>query len=71
MKGPAWALATAAPGCLQQMAYPHSLISHLTEDGIRAADYRETEHYSVTRSFLNNPDKMLALLLDQPGTEPK
>ena len=27
--------------------------------------YTETEHYRVTRDFLNRPEKMLGLLLDQ------
>ena len=45
------------------MAYPNSLI-YETNNGIRMVDYRQTEHYQVTREFLNNTDKMLKILMD-------
>ncbi|HBN82120.1 MAG TPA: ABC transporter ATP-binding protein, partial [Ruminococcaceae bacterium] len=47
------------------MAYPGAQVYELTEDGIRAADYRETEHYRLTRRFLENPEKMLRYLLEE------
>ena len=46
------------------MAYPGAEILELSEQGIRSVDYRETEHYQVTRRFLENPEKMLHYLLD-------
>ncbi len=46
------------------MAYPGAEILELSDAGIRSVDYRETEHYQVTRRFLENPEKMLHYLLD-------
>jgi hypothetical protein len=31
--------------------------------------YTETEHYVITRSFLNNPERMLRELLSDPPDE--
>ncbi len=45
------------------LAYPHSTIYQLDENGIKKVDYEETEHYQVTRDFLNRPGKMLNILL--------
>lgn len=47
------------------MAYPGAEILELSEQGIRSVDYRETEHYQVTRRFLENPEKMLHYLLEE------
>jgi predicted ATPase len=47
------------------MAYPGADVYELTEEGIRLVDYRETEHYQLTRRFLENPEKMLHYLLDE------
>lgn len=48
------------------MAYPGATVYELTEDGIRAVDYRETEHYQLTRRFLEKPERMLRYLLEEP-----
>jgi predicted ATPase len=45
------------------LAYPGAKILMLDEKGIREVEYEETEHYSVTRSFLNNYHKLLRHLL--------
>ena len=45
------------------MAYPNAMIYMLTDDGIRETTYEETEHYTVTKEFLNHPEKMLRYLL--------
>ena len=45
------------------MAYPGAQILELSEAGIRSVDYRDTEHYLVTRRFLQDPERMLATLL--------
>lgn len=47
------------------MAYPGATIYELTGDGIRAVAYEETEHYQLTRRFLENPEKMLHYLLEE------
>ena len=47
------------------LAYPNALILKVDESGINEVKYKETEHYTVTRSFLENPEKMLKeLFLD-------
>jgi predicted ATPase len=45
------------------MAYPGARILLLEEDGIREVAYEDTEHYVVTREFLNNPAGMLRELM--------
>ncbi|MEA5142335.1 MAG: AAA family ATPase [Oscillibacter sp.] len=45
------------------MAYPGAALYELTDTGIRAVAYRETEHYQLTRRFLENPEQMLHYLL--------
>jgi predicted ATPase len=50
------------------MAYPDAWIYTLSEVGIRRTRYEETEHYIVTRAFLNSPRSMLSELLDCDGT---
>jgi predicted ATPase len=46
------------------MAYPRATILQLTETGIRSVTYQETEHFRVTRDFLRNPAKSLAILFE-------
>ncbi|MPM13427.1 hypothetical protein SDC9_59784 [bioreactor metagenome] len=46
------------------MAYPGADIFVLTDDDIRRTPYEETEHYTFTKQFLNNPPKMLRYLLE-------
>ena len=40
------------------MAYPGALIYHMSESGIEEVEYRETDHYQITRSFLADPERM-------------
>jgi predicted ATPase len=47
------------------LAYPDAVIYEMSETGMRRVDYKETEHYQVTRDFLNRPEKMLGLLFDE------
>ena len=46
------------------MAYPGAQILEMSAEGIRAVDWRETEHYQVTKRFLDSPERMLNYLLD-------
>ncbi len=41
------------------MAYPNAVIHQLTENGLKPILYEETEHFTLTKSFLNNPQGML------------
>jgi len=45
------------------MAYPDADILVLGENGIEKANYEETEHYQVMKSFINNRGGMLKQLL--------
>jgi len=45
------------------MAYPDATIYHFSESGIEEVSYEETEHYTITKEFLNKPEKMLKYLL--------
>ena len=46
------------------MAFPGSQVIELTEEGFAVVPYRETEHYRLTRLFLDDPGTMLHHLLD-------
>lgn len=46
------------------MAYPRAKILLLDEEGIREVAYTETEHYEVTKDFLNRHEAMLEILLE-------
>ena len=46
------------------MAYPGARIYELSENGIAPVTYRETEHYQLTRRFLEDPERMLRYLLE-------
>ncbi len=45
------------------MAYPDAWIYSLDDENITRISYEETEHYQVTRDFLNNHEMMLEILL--------
>ena len=45
------------------MAYPGAKIFALSEEGIETVSYRETEHYLLTRDFLNDPEETIKHLL--------
>jgi len=44
------------------MAFPDAEILEFSEDGIKRVNYRDTEHYKITKQFLDNPEKMLHYL---------
>lgn len=46
------------------MAVPNAQIYQFTEDGVESVSYQQTEHYQLTRRFLENPDQMLRYLLE-------
>ena len=45
------------------MSIPGADIYQLSEEGIELVNYKDTEHYQITRRFLENPEKMLSYLL--------
>lgn len=44
------------------MAFPGAEIKLFDETGVHTVDYRETEHYRITKQFLNDPERMLNYL---------
>ena len=52
------------------MAYPDASILMFENGPPRWIEYRDTEHYGVTRTFLNDTERMLDILLDRkPGRQ--
>ena len=49
------------------MAYPDATIYTLSESGIESVDYHNTEHYQLTRDFLNDPQDTVKHLLRLRG----
>ena len=49
------------------MAYPDATIYHIQQGTITCVPYTETEHYQITREFLNNHSQMLKILLEEDG----
>ena len=47
------------------MAYPKGEILLLGDGPIHPVDYRETEHYQITKDFLDHPERMLRILFQQ------
>ena len=44
------------------MAYPGAEVLYLTQDGIKSVSYQQTEHYRITKQFLNAPEQMCKYL---------
>lgn len=47
------------------MAYPNSVIYQLNNGNLEEVLYRDTEHFAITKEFINNPDKLLKILFAQ------
>jgi predicted ATPase len=61
-EGSQFLIATHSPILL---AYPDAAIHALDDGPPRRIEYRDTEHYGVTRTFLNDTERMLDILLDR------
>ena len=46
------------------LALPGATVYELRSDGIHQVDWKDTEHYQITRRFLDAPEQMLRLLLE-------
>jgi len=57
--GSQFVMATHSPILL---AYPGALIYRLDDQGIAPTEYEQTEHYTITRSFLQNPARFFKTL---------
>ena len=50
------------------MAYPNADIFQLSETGIEKVAYKDTEHYKITKSFIDRPEQMMKYLLEQTNS---
>ncbi len=41
------------------LSYPHAKILEFSDQGVRAQAYKDTDHYLLTRDFLNSPERFL------------
>jgi predicted ATPase len=60
LKGSQFMIATHSPVLL---AYPEATIYLFGDGPPQPLEYRDTEHYQVTRAFLENPERMLRELM--------
>jgi predicted ATPase len=51
------------------MAYPNALIYRLGPGGIERVAYEDTEHYRITRDFLNSPERFFKTLFERSKSE--
>lgn len=49
------------------LSYPGAVLFNLDDEGIREIAYRDTEHYIVTRDFLNAPERYFKHLFSESG----
>ena len=47
------------------MSYPDAGLYELSSEGIKKTSYRETEHYMITRDFIERPESMYRYLFDE------
>jgi predicted ATPase len=47
------------------LAYPGATLYQFAQDGIREVAYRDTDHYLVTKAFLNEPERTLQYLFSE------
>lgn len=45
------------------MTFPDAEVLEITSGGIQSVDYKDTEHYIVTKRFMDAPEKMIESLL--------
>ena len=55
-------IATHSPVVL---AYPDAAIYQMTEQGINQVKYKETDLYRLYKGFLDNPEQMTSILMDE------
>ncbi len=47
------------------MSYPRADVILLSDDGIRHVDYKETDHYHITRRMINEPESVYKHLFER------
>jgi predicted ATPase len=51
------------------MAYPNARIYRLGTNGIEQVAYEDTEHYRITRDFLNSPERLFKTLFQRSKSD--
>lgn len=51
------------------LAYPGAVLYSLSNEGISQINYRDTEHYLVTKNFLNAPERYLKHLFSESSSD--
>lgn len=46
------------------MTYPNAEIFEISEEGIKSVDYRNTDHYIITKRFMDVPERMVNEVLE-------
>ena len=47
------------------MTFPDAEVVEITDEGIRSVNYKDTEHYIVTKRFMDAPEKIVESLLGE------
>ena len=47
------------------MTFPDAEVMEITDDGIRSVNYKDTEHFVVTKRFMDAPEKIVESLLGE------
>ena len=47
------------------LTYPYASIYEITKKGISLVPYEQTEHFELTKTFLNNPQHLLKYLIEE------
>ena len=47
------------------MTFPDAEVLEITQDEIRSVNYKDTEHFIVTKRFMDAPEKMVESLLER------
>ncbi|MBE6607853.1 MAG: ABC transporter ATP-binding protein [Ruminococcaceae bacterium] len=47
------------------MAFPDAEIFEFSSDGLRNVSYKDTEHYQITKQFMENPERMIHYLFNE------
>ena len=47
------------------MTFPDAEILEITEEGICSVDYKDTEHFIITKRFMAAPERMIESLLKE------
>lgn len=45
------------------MTYPGAEVLEISEDGIKSVDYKDTEHFIITKRFMDAPERITEDLL--------